>query len=84
MDCPAPEAGAAIFQPIVDALDAALISLDTTGLDALEQLHKALDKRGGHLSMTHLNEQPRSLLERSGFAAQLHPYTPEPPAGAAG
>ncbi|WP_243855350.1 SulP family inorganic anion transporter [Aquabacterium sp. A08] len=71
--------------PLHVVLDASqLISLDTTGLDALEQLHKALDKRGGHLSMTHLNEQPRSLLERSGFAARLHPDTPEAPSGGAG
>lgn len=55
-------------------LDASqLISLDTTGLDALEQLHKSLEKRGGRLSITGLNEQPRSLIERSGFAAKLHP-----------
>ena len=49
-----------------------LISLDTTGLDALEQLHKAVEKRGGHLRMVGLNEQPRSLMQRSGFAAKLH------------
>ncbi|WP_372658489.1 SulP family inorganic anion transporter [Hydrogenophaga sp.] len=49
-----------------------LISLDTTGLDALTQLHKAVHKRGGHLSMVGLNPQPKSLLERSGFAQQLH------------
>jgi SulP family sulfate permease len=54
-------------------LDASqLISLDTTGLDALEQLHKALEKRGGHLSMVGLNEQPSSLIHRTGFAARLH------------
>ena len=49
-----------------------LISLDTTGLDALEQLHKAVHKRGGHLGMVGLNEQPRSLIHRSGFAQHLH------------
>ncbi|GLS15254.1 SulP family inorganic anion transporter [Hydrogenophaga electricum] len=48
-----------------------LISLDTTGLDALEQVHKALEKRGGRLGMVGLNEQPRSLIERSGFAQRL-------------
>jgi SulP family sulfate permease len=54
-------------------LDASrLIALDTTGLDALEQLHKAIEKRGGQLSMSGLNDQPRSLIERSGFAAHLH------------
>jgi len=59
--------------PVDLVLDASqLISLDTTGLDALEQLHKALEKRGGHLRMTGLNEQPRSLILRSGFAAKLH------------
>ncbi|AOW14520.1 sodium-independent anion transporter [Hydrogenophaga crassostreae] len=54
-------------------LDASrLIALDTTGLDALEQLHKAILKHGGSLSMTGLNPQPKSLIERSGFAAHLH------------
>ena len=54
-------------------LDASrLIALDTTGLDALEQLHKAVAKRGGWLSMTGLNPQPLSLIQRSGFAARLH------------
>ena len=48
-----------------------LISLDTTGLDALEQLQRALDKRGARLELCGLNPQPRSLLERSGFAAHI-------------
>ncbi len=48
-----------------------LISLDTTGLDALEQLQRALDKRGARLELFGLNPQPRSLLERSGFAAHI-------------
>ncbi len=52
-----------------------LISLDTTGLDALEQLHKAIEKRGGHLLIKGLNEQPRSLMQRSGFAAKLQDST---------
>jgi sulfate permease, SulP family len=59
--------------PLHAVLDAhLLVALDTTGLDALEQLHKALAKRGGQLSLTDLNEQPRSLIERSGFAQDLH------------
>ena len=49
-----------------------LVTLDTTGLDALEQLHKAVEKRGGHLSVVNPQAQPRSLMERSGFAAHLH------------
>lgn len=60
-------------EPLNVMLDAThLISLDTTGLDALEQLHKALEKRGAHLSMVGLHEQPLSLLRRSGFADKLH------------
>lgn len=60
-------------EPLNVVLDAThLISLDTTGLDALEQLHKALEKRGAHLSMVGLHEQPLSLLRRSGFASKLH------------
>ncbi|MCW5654589.1 SulP family inorganic anion transporter [Hydrogenophaga sp.] len=58
--------------PVNVMLDASqLISLDTTGLDALEQLHKAVHKRGGQLGMVGLHEQPRSLIERSGFATRL-------------
>ena len=60
-------------QPINVMLDAShMISLDTTGLDALEQLHKAVRKRGGHLGIVGLHAQPRSLIERSGFAQRLH------------
>jgi SulP family sulfate permease len=62
-------------EPVNVMLDASqLISLDTTGLDALEQLHKAVHKRGGQLGMVGLNEQPRSLIERSGFASRLHTF----------
>jgi SulP family sulfate permease len=58
--------------PLNVMLDASqMISLDTTGLDALEQLHKAVHKRGGHLGMVGLHPQPRSLIERSGFATRL-------------
>jgi len=61
--------------PVNVMLDATqLISLDTTGLDALEQLRKAVHKRGGHLGIVGLNAQPRSLMERSGFAAHLHTF----------
>lgn len=48
-----------------------LISLDTSGLDALQQLHKVVDKRGGQLVLHQLNPQPHSLIERSGFGARL-------------
>jgi SulP family sulfate permease len=62
--------------PLTVVLDATrLISLDTSGLDALESLHKAIAKRGGLLEFIGLNEQPRSLMERSGFAERLRDPT---------
>ncbi|MBX3607039.1 MAG: STAS domain-containing protein [Piscinibacter sp.] len=48
-----------------------LISLDTSGLDALEQLHRMLKKRGVALVLAHVNEQPLSLMRRAGFDAVL-------------
>jgi SulP family sulfate permease len=53
-------------------LDASgLVALDTSGLDALRQLHKTIVARGGRLVIEALHEQPRSLVERSGFAREL-------------
>jgi sulfate permease, SulP family len=49
-----------------------LISLDTTGLDALEQLLKVIEKQQCHLCAIGLQAQPRSLMERSGFIQHLH------------
>ncbi|PVE07789.1 SulP family inorganic anion transporter [Limnohabitans sp. Rim28] len=64
---------------LVMRLDARqLISLDTTGLDALEQLHRSLSKRQGRLVLHGLNAQPRSLLERSGFSKHIHLEDPAP------
>ncbi|MBX3609262.1 MAG: STAS domain-containing protein [Hydrogenophaga sp.] len=58
--------------PVNLVLDAQwLLSLDTTGLDALEQLHKVVTRRGGRLELVGLQPQPASLIERSGFAARL-------------
>ena len=48
-----------------------LLNLDTTGLEALEQLHDILDKRGGALILCGPPQQPASLLHRSGFAQHL-------------
>jgi SulP family sulfate permease len=50
-----------------------LVLLDTSGLDALEQLHATLDKRGIALVLAHVNPQPLSLIRRSGFAEALGP-----------
>jgi SulP family sulfate permease len=48
-----------------------LISLDTSGLDALSQLHRKLKKRDIALVLANVNEQPLSLMRRSGFADEL-------------
>ena len=46
-----------------------LINLDTTGLDALQSLHRALAKHGERLIIVGANTQPLSLMERAGFFA---------------
>ena len=48
-----------------------LQSLDTSGLDVLEQLHKAIVLRGGRLVLAGLNAQPRAVMERSGFLGKV-------------
>ncbi|BEP93125.1 sulfate permease [Acidovorax sp. A79] len=63
------ETGPPGMDVVLDASE--LVALDTTGLDALAQILKAVAARGGRLRLVHLHEQPRSLIERSGFAARL-------------
>ncbi len=48
-----------------------LVLLDTSGLDALQHLHRTLKRQGVSLVLAHVNEQPLSLIQRSGFAAVL-------------
>jgi len=48
-----------------------LVLMDTSGLDALEQLQRALARQGVRLLLCDLNEQPRGLIQRSGFDAEL-------------
>jgi sulfate permease, SulP family len=48
-----------------------LISLDTSGLDALDHLYKDLKKAGIALVLANVNEQPLSLMRRAGFADVL-------------
>ena len=50
-----------------------LINLDTTGLEALEGVHKMLKRRGGKLVLAQINEQPASLIRRSGFLDVIGP-----------
>ena len=59
-------------QALVIRLDVQqLQSLDRSGLDVLEQLHKAVALRGGRLVMTGLNAQPRETMARAGFLARI-------------
>jgi SulP family sulfate permease len=48
-----------------------LISLDTTGVDALRLLAESISAQGGQLILCELNRQPRELIQRSGFALWL-------------
>lgn len=48
-----------------------VINIDTTGLDALEGLRKLIARRGGLLMIAGVNEQPLSLMRRSGFVKHL-------------
>jgi SulP family sulfate permease len=48
-----------------------LISIDTSGIDALEQLHRTLARQGIGLVLAHVNPQPMGLIRRSGFEAEL-------------
>ena len=50
-----------------------LISIDTSGLDALIQLQRTLARQGQRLVLCGLNEQPASLIARGGLAETLGP-----------
>jgi sulfate permease, SulP family len=54
---------------VLDALH--LVHLDTSGLDALRQLHKVILLRQGTLAIENLHEQPREVIERAGFLVEL-------------
>jgi SulP family sulfate permease len=60
-----------------------LISMDTSGLDALDQLHRTLAKRGIALVLANVNEQPLSLMRRSGFIDKIGEDAIVPTVGAA-
>jgi SulP family sulfate permease len=44
-----------------------MISMDTSGLESLQQMHRVLKRRDIALVLAHVNEQPLSLIRRSGF-----------------
>ena len=49
----------------------AVINIDTTGIDWLRGFARALEKKGSELVLCALEEQPASLIRRSGLATQL-------------
>ncbi len=48
-----------------------LVNLDTTGLEGLESLCKNMHKKGCALILCSLNDQPASLIHRSGFEDEV-------------
>lgn len=48
-----------------------LVAMDTSGLDALLQLRRALERQGQTLLLCRLNEQPLGLIRRSGHEARF-------------
>jgi SulP family sulfate permease len=48
-----------------------LVLMDSSGLDALEQMHRTLQRQGIALVLANVNEQPLSLIRRSGFEAVI-------------
>ena len=48
-----------------------LVSIDASGLDALQQLHRVLERQRVRLVLCALNEQPLELARRAGFDAVL-------------
>ncbi|WP_088279256.1 SulP family inorganic anion transporter [Ideonella sp. A 288] len=48
-----------------------LISIDTSGIDAMQQLHRTLKRQGIALVLANVNPQPMGLIRRSGFEYEL-------------
>jgi SulP family sulfate permease len=48
-----------------------LVLMDTSGLSALEQLHRSLVRKGMRLVLCRVNDQPWSLMKRAGFDREL-------------
>ena len=48
-----------------------LVLMDSSGLDALEQMHRTLKRQGTALVLANVNEQPLLLMRRAGFETAL-------------
>jgi SulP family sulfate permease len=56
-------------QVVLDALH--LVHLDTSGLDALRQLHRSVLLRQGTLTIANLQPQPLDVIQQAGFGREL-------------
>jgi len=50
-----------------------LVLMDSSGLDALQQMHRTLQRQGIGLVLANVNEQPLALMRSTGFEAVLGP-----------
>ena len=48
-----------------------LISIDVTGIDALDSVRKTLERQGGQLLLCGANQQPLDQMKRTGFLLRL-------------
>jgi sulfate permease, SulP family len=48
-----------------------LVSIDNSGVDAMQQMHRSLQRQGVALVLANVNEQPLALIRRAGFEAEL-------------
>ncbi len=48
-----------------------LVLMDSSGLNAMEQLYRTLQRQGQGMVLANVNEQPLALMRRSGFEAVL-------------
>ena len=46
-------------------------AMDITGLESLAEAYKTCQKKGIHLLLSHVNEQPRHVMEKAGFVEKL-------------
>jgi SulP family sulfate permease len=70
------ENGAEQPDVVLDALH--LVHLDTSGLDTLRQLHKAVLLKRGALRIENLQDQPREVIARAGFDLELAQHLASP------
>ncbi len=48
-----------------------VVAMDASGLNALEDLHERLGRKGGHLVLSGTHAQPYSVMEKAGFIRKL-------------